>query len=552
MKKTTIILIVIILIAAFLRFYQIDTNPKAMYGDGLTAVYDAYSILKTGYDQKGEFMPLVFSLGGGRPGGYIYATVPFVALFGPTALSSRMVSVLSGIGIVFLLYLLGKRFFSEGAGLTIAAVAAVNPWELSLSRGPFETHFALFLTLFGFYSFLQGLKQKYWFIAFGLALGLAMHTYSTYKLIIPLFAVTLVIWVGKKTLLENLRKPVFVLSLLIIFTSALLGVYLTISRGREDRFDIINLFNDPGLRSTISQKVKTERLLDSLSPTISNKLHNSQIEMAGILAENYVKNFFPSFLFLHGDGQVRHNPAEMGGFFWIDAFFLILGIIYLYKNKKKLLLLLSSWILIAPAAASLVGGTHALRSSFLLAPLLMLVGLGLWKFWTLPKKKFTPVIFIILSLAFFFQFIIFIDRFYFVAPQKHERFWSYPAKEAFMLASKNRQEFDFVILSNDIDNMEFAYPAYAKLDPVLVIKQNQSPAKIREFKFFKYDNVYIGSLPNTRVKQFIKDLPGSVLYIGAEKEQPFLENYKIIRGFDNQPDLIVTAKSGIPDLLLPK
>ena len=60
MKKTTVLLLLIIFIAAFLRFYQISENPKAMYGDGLTAVYDAYSILKTGHDQKGEFMPLYF------------------------------------------------------------------------------------------------------------------------------------------------------------------------------------------------------------------------------------------------------------------------------------------------------------------------------------------------------------------------------------------------------------------------------------------------------------------------------------------------------------
>lgn len=542
MKKASIFLLVIIFVATFLRLYQIDTNPIALYGDSLTGVYDAYSILKTGHDQKGEFMPLVFSLGGGRPGGYIYATVPFVALFGPTALSSRMVSVLSGIGIVFLLYLLGKRFFSEGIGLAIAAVAAINPWELSLSRGPFETHFALFLTLFGFYSFIKGLKQKYWFIAFGLSLGLAMHTYSTYKLIIPLFVVILFLWIGKKTLLENFRKPVFIFSLIVIFVLAVLGVYLTISRGSQDRFDIINIFNDPSLRSTISQKVEADRLLDNPSPVIAKYLHNNQMEIAAVLAENYVQSFFPSFLFLHGDGQVRHNPAEMGEFYWIDLLFLVLGIVYLYGANKRILLLLSGWILIAPIATSLVGGPHALRSSFLLTPLLVLIGLGLWKLWTLRTKPFTSIIFTIIAIVFFFQFIIFIDHFYFIAPKKHERFWSYPAKEAYTLAAENRQKFDSIILSNDIDNMEFAYPVYAKLDPNLVIKQNQNPAKIGEFKFFKYDNVYIGSLPNSRVMQFIKDLPGSVLYVGAEKEQPFLENYTIIRGFDNQADLIVVPK----------
>ncbi len=521
-----------------------------MYGDGLTAVYDAYSILKTGRDQKGEYMPLVFSLGGGRPGGYIYATVPFVALFGPTAIASRMVSVLSGIGIVFLLYLLGKQLFSEGAGLGIALVAAINPWELSLSRGPFETHFALFLALLGFYSFLRGLKQRYWFLLFGLTFGLAIQTYSTYKLIIPLFTVILLIWVGKKVLTKQLKKPILLLSLGLILASTLLGIYLTISRGNQDRFDIINIFNNPTIRSSISQKVQADRQLDSLSPTISHSLHTKQLEIAGVLAENYIRSFFPTFLFLHGDGEVRHNPAEMGEFYFVDALLLILGIIYLYGANRKLTLLLLGWILISAIPTSLVGGPHALRSSFLLAPLLILTGLGLWRLWNAGKEKKMVAIFAILAVVFLFQFIIFLDRFYFVAPQKNERSWSYPAKEASILALKNRQKFNTIILSNDIDNMEFAYPTYAKLAPDLVIKQNSSQTKIGEFKFFKYDNVYIGSLPSTRVKQFIKDLPGSVLYIGAGKEQAFLENYKIIRGFDNQPDLIVVPKPDTSDIFL--
>ncbi len=516
-------------------------------------VYDAYSILKTGHDQKGNFLPLVFSLGGGRPGGYIYATIPFVAFFGPTALAARMVSVLSGLGIIILLYLLGKKFFSKSAGLAIAAVAAVNPWELSLSRGPFETHFALFLTTLGFYSFLKGLKNKYWLLGAALSFGLATQTYSTYRLTVPLFTGLLLIWGMYSqgfTLRSYLKKPAFLVFVAVISIFTILSVYLTVSRGKEDRFDIINIFKDPTLRSTISQKVKAEMTLDSLSPSVSHTLHNPRIELAGVLAENYAGNFLPHFLFLHGDGQVRHNPAEMGEFFWIDAFLLIAGVIFLYQSNKKLLMLLIGWILIAPIPTSLVGGPHALRSSLLLPPMLILTGLGFWKIWSIrgkPINLLNPAIFTILATLFFIQFTYFVDRFYFVAPQKNTKAWSYPAKEAAQLALENRRKFDFVILSNDIDNMEFAYPVYAKLDPNLVIKQNQSPAKIGEFKFFKYDNVYIGSLPNTRVMQFIKDLPGSVLYVGAEKEQKYLENYRMINGFDDQPDLIITEKAAIKD-----
>ncbi len=541
MKKTTAFLFVIILLGVFLRLYQINSNPKAIYGDGLTAVYDAYSILKTGHDQKGEFLPLVFSLGGGRPGGYVYATIPFVALLDPTALAANMVSILSGIGIILLLFLLGKHFFSTEVGLSISAIAAFNPWELSLSRGPFESHFALFLTLLGLYALILGFRKKYWLIVFGLAFGLASQTYSTYRLTIPLLTVFLLVWVKKADLLNYTKKPLFIISLLIIFASTLLGIYLTLSRGNQDRFGTINIFKDTVLGLSISQKLNSERSLDSLPPSISKIFHTKQIELTGILGENYLGNFLPGFLFLHGDGQVRHNPAELGEFYFVDALFLLLGLIYLYKFKRHLLILLMGWILIAPLATSLVGGPHALRSSLLLPPLLIIMGLGLWQIWSLRKKTPYRLVLILLATVFFFQFIFFVDRLYFVAPQKNSASWSYPAKEASLLALQNIQKFDFVILSNDIDNMEFAYPVYAKLDPNLVIEQNKTQTKIGEFSFFRYGNVYIGSLPNTRVMQFLKDLPGSVLYIGAGKEQAFLENYTIVRGFDSLPDLAITS-----------
>lgn len=544
MKRTTFFLFLIILTAAFLRFYQIDSNPKAMYGDGMTAVYDAWSIFKTGHDQRGNFMPLTFSLGGGRPAGYVYATVPFAALWGPTARAAQMVSVLSGIGIVLLLYLLAKRLLPEKAALAIAALGAVNPWELSLSRGPFESHLALLLTMLGIYSFIRG---GFWLLAAALSFGLATQTYGTYRFTIPLLVVFLLLW-SKKDVKKSLKKPVFAAFLTIIALSALLSVYLTVSRGKEDRFDIINIFKDPNLRSAVSQKVKSERLLDNLSPTVAYLVHTPQIELAGILAENYFSNLLPDFLFLHGDGQVRHNPAEMGGFFWVDAVLLIFGIIYLFKSNKSLLVLLTGWIVISPAATSLVGVAHALRSSLLLPPLLILTGIGLWRIVEKHKIAVYALLITALSVLFAAQFIVFADRFYFVAPKKNAGFWSYPAKEAAVLALRNQERFDYVILSNDIDNMEFAYPTYTKIEPEKVIAQNRFPYKIGEYRFFKYGNIYIGSLPNTRVKEFIKDLPGKVLYIGSAKEEAFLENYNIIRGFDNRPDLVITAKSGTPDL----
>ena len=154
------ILIAILILGFILRVYKINSLP--LYGDELTIVYDSYSILKTGRDQTGEFLPLTLKMGAGRPAGYVYVSIPFVAMFGPNIWGVRGLSVLSGLGIIILMYFLSKKIFSEKVGLTASFLTSISLWDIYLSRAGFEAHFALFLTLFGVVLFLY---KKYIFMA---------------------------------------------------------------------------------------------------------------------------------------------------------------------------------------------------------------------------------------------------------------------------------------------------------------------------------------------------------------------------------------------------
>ena len=149
-----------------------------MYGDELTMVYDTYSILKTGKDATGQAFPLTFKMGAGRPGGYIYASIPFVYLFGPTQWGVRSVSLLSSVGIMLLMYLLARKLLSEKAGLVAGFLTAISLWDIYLARGGFEAHFALFLALSGIVLFLYGK-----FIPWAITWGLAVFDVSYYYLV---------------------------------------------------------------------------------------------------------------------------------------------------------------------------------------------------------------------------------------------------------------------------------------------------------------------------------------------------------------------------------
>ena len=77
------LLIIVLIVAATLRFWNLGTNPPGLTPDEAALGYNAYSILKTGRDEFGKSFPIIFkSFGDYKPGLYVYLDVPFVAALG--------------------------------------------------------------------------------------------------------------------------------------------------------------------------------------------------------------------------------------------------------------------------------------------------------------------------------------------------------------------------------------------------------------------------------------------------------------------------------------
>src|SRR3989344_5129167 len=114
-KKEIITLLAIIILAVVLRFYKLGTTPPSLYWDEVSLGYNAYSILKTGFDEHHHFLPLTnfAAFGDYKPPGYIYATVPSIALFGLNEFAVRFPSALFGTLTVFLAYLISKKLFKN-------------------------------------------------------------------------------------------------------------------------------------------------------------------------------------------------------------------------------------------------------------------------------------------------------------------------------------------------------------------------------------------------------------------------------------------------------
>ncbi|MBI2599374.1 glycosyltransferase family 39 protein, partial [Candidatus Daviesbacteria bacterium] len=315
----TSVLILILALAFILRITGINNNPPSMYGDELTMLLDVNSILHTGFDITGKFLPLNFEMGGGRPVGYGYFSLPFVAIFGPTTLSIRLLSVLSGVGIVFLIYLLGKFLFFKEVGYVAALLTAISPWDLSLSRGGFETHFALFLGLLAVVLFLMAEKRPWFYVISALSFGLSINTYSTYKLSLSLFLPLLLWFTNFKERFSN-NKGYLVASALIVVLFILLLIFQALFTSSETRFLNLNIFAQKETKNQITQSVNEKRNLSSTNQEISKLFHNKLWEYGYLLGTSYLNNFSVDFLFLTGDKNPRHNMASSGSLYMAEIF----------------------------------------------------------------------------------------------------------------------------------------------------------------------------------------------------------------------------------------
>ena len=140
MKKSSLIYLIITL-GLFLRVVYLNINPPGLTVDEVSIGYNAYSILKTGRDEYGTFLPFDFkSLGDYKPPLYIYLTAFSEAVFGLNEFAVRFPAALLGtISIIFIYYFLQILFLLYWSLFLLPFCVC---WESSQQRQvPFFQHF---------------------------------------------------------------------------------------------------------------------------------------------------------------------------------------------------------------------------------------------------------------------------------------------------------------------------------------------------------------------------------------------------------------------------
>src|SRR5258708_36081811 len=95
-KKTTyLFLFGIIILAALLRLWQLGNVPISPDWDEAALGYNAYSIMHTGRDEYGKFLPIVLrSFDDYKPALYSNLAIPSIEIFGLNVFSVRFPSAI--------------------------------------------------------------------------------------------------------------------------------------------------------------------------------------------------------------------------------------------------------------------------------------------------------------------------------------------------------------------------------------------------------------------------------------------------------------------------
>lgn len=182
-------LFLIIFIAGLLRLWQIGNVPPSPDWDEAALGYNAYSILNTGRDEYGKFLPLVLrSFDDYKPGLYAYFIIPFLYIFGLTLSVVRLPSVIFGLISIFVLYFLVKEILNNNGfinekivGLLSSFMLAISPWHIQFSRIAFESNVGMAFNLLGVFTFLKGLKSPIYLIASVFFFASNVYVYQSNK-----------------------------------------------------------------------------------------------------------------------------------------------------------------------------------------------------------------------------------------------------------------------------------------------------------------------------------------------------------------------------------
>lgn len=527
-----LLLVLIIFIAGILRLVSIDKIPSSLTWDEVAFGYNAYSIGIDGRDEFGRFLPFDYfeSFGDFKPPVYVYLTVIPVRILGLNEFAVRLPNAFFGILTVLITYFLVKEVFysskhKEQYAITSAALLAISPWHVNLSRAAFEANIATFFIICGVWLFLLGIKKNMWILVLSaISFVLSMYTFNTARIVSPLLVIILTL-TNIDRLLKNKRQVIF--AALVGLLTLLPSVPFLFSPQARLRFNEVNIFSDIRVIEKANSQVARDGNL-----WWSKIIHNRRFAYSVEFLKHYFDNFSTQFLFIKGDGNPKFSTQDVGQMYLWELPFLVIGILWLIRNKEGRWWLIPVWLLVGMIPAAVARETpHALRIETTLPTFQIITAYGLVMVFSYLRystfnEKIKKISLVLFTSIVFSNFLYYINGYFNYYAKEYSGEWQHGYKESVSFVNKEYGKYNGFYITEDLGRPYIYYLFYGNFEPT---KFRQNSIVKREVLGFvhveKFDKFYFA--------KDIMDIPTveseDILYIDIPKKVP--PNANIIKTF---------------------
>lgn len=435
------LVLLVTLLGAFLRFWELSSVPPALYCDEAFQGYEAFSLLSTGADSRGVRLPLFFSIFGvgWQEPLYIYLTTLSISILGTTAGAARAVAAAAGTLAVPAVAWLAFRLRGGPAALSAALLIAFSPWALQFSRIGFQASLLPLLLGAGAAALLQGAEGRldrprsegrgpgrgasFPLLILGVVLmASSLYAYVATRLLVPLLLAGFAV-----AFLPALRRlGVARLALLVLLMALLAAPIAAFSLTEEGRARM----QDVGLTARYGGEAA-----------------------AGRFISNYLSYWGPGFLLTEGDPNPRHSVQGYGMMHVPGLLLLVAGVAAALVRRRPADLFLLWWLAIAPLPGALAADpAHAVRAIGILPALYALAGGGAAALFG-PGGVFHPgrllgrAALALIVLVALLSWSLYLHAYFVVYPVHSAPAWQYGLRQAYEAAEARSGEHDVIYVT---------------------------------------------------------------------------------------------------------
>jgi 4-amino-4-deoxy-L-arabinose transferase-like glycosyltransferase len=536
MKKLSLVFWIILILAAFLRLYQLGTVPISPDWDEAALGYNAYTLLQTGRDEYGTWLPAsIRSFGDYKPPVYAYLTVPSVALFGLSVFAVRLPSAIIGILAVVGVYVLTQQLlllsgkqsitkefrdilekYQQHIALGAMALLSISPWHLQFSRVAFEANIGVTIHIWAITVFLMSLNKRVLLPVSAFLFSLGMYAYHSERVFLPLIGIML-ICLFRKELFEKKTLSYTLWSVAVVAVCLIPLVRIMTDDATVARLKGTSSFTDQVkmLNRSIQKLDEDQKNGNRLGVFFDNRRF---VWVKTVLA-GYLSHFSLQWLFLSGDNP-RHHAPGMGLLYLWELPFLILGLAFALRYlDSRTAVLLVGWLLAAPVAASITTGLpHGVRTLTFLPTLQIFVSMGLLSTYIF-LRKYSPILqkigIMSVCICICYGLLYYFTMYYVHMDAEVSEDWQYGYKQVVDYTQTHKQAYTKVVVSTSLDQSYVFFLFYTAYNPSAYLSRGGTGGMyggdVRvafdayEFRPIRWDN---------EVRN------GSILYVGAPNEIP--------------------------------